>query len=371
MRASHPRFLLLQVISPHYHHLEAVKNMSELVQLVETYGGEVVIKTIQHRVNPHPDTYIGPGKLIWLKETVVTQRIDVVVINAIVKPSQLFRIEKSIWPVNSHIEVWDRIDLILNIFDKHAVSKEAKIQIELARLEHSGPRIYGLGGTVLSRQGGGIGQRGGFGETNIEFEKRLLKKRKLQLEHELVRVSRQKQTRINFRQEQGFGPVALVGYTSAGKTTLFNALTGKTKSTHAGLFTTLDTAVGKLNLPSHHLPILISDTIGFIQDLPPALIQAFRSTLMESMAAKLILHVVDASDPDLDKKITVVEQILAELQITQPILRVFNKTDTLTEADRRRLEKTYNHLPTYFISATTRQGIDQLIHHVSQIVIPL
>lgn len=363
------RFLLLQVIDPHYHQDVALKNMYECEQLVQTYGGIVVEKSIQHRVHPHPNTYIGSGKVEWLKQVVKEQAIDVVVINSIIKPSQLFRIEKILWDVNIHIQVWDRMDLILNIFDKHAVSKEAKLQIELARIAHTGPRIFGLGGTVLSRQGGGIGMRGGSGETNIEFERRLMKERRLQVTKQLKKVANQKQDRLRFRKEQGFGPVALVGYTSAGKTTLFNTLTGKDKQTHQGLFTTLDTVVGKLKTPELSLPILISDTIGFIQDLPPELIDAFRSTLMESLEAKLVLHVVDAADSDIEKKITIVETILNDLKVNQPIMLIFNKIDQLSNGDRESISNRFAEYPHHFISAKSGEGLEDLKELITKVFV--
>src|SRR5690606_23113911 len=143
------QFLLLQVITPHDHQDIAIENMAELEQLVHTYGGEVVEKSSQHRVHPHPGTFVGGGKVEWLKQTVKDKEIDVVVLNAIAKSSQLFRLEKALWEVNTQIKVWDKVDLILHIFDQHATTTEAKLQIELARIQHAGPRIYGLGGTVL------------------------------------------------------------------------------------------------------------------------------------------------------------------------------------------------------------------------------
>jgi GTPase len=363
------KFVILQVINPHYHQEVALGNMTECERLVATYGGEVKEKAVQHRTKPHPNTYIGPGKLEWLKKVVLEQKIEVVVMNALVKPSQLFRVEKALWEVNTRIKVWDRMDLILEIFDKHAVTKEAKLQIELAKIAHTGPRIYGLGRTVLSRQRGGIGQRGGFGETNIEFERRLMKERRLLIKKQLKKVVRQKKDRLDYRKEQGFGPVALVGYTSAGKTTLFNALTGKRKEVHEGLFTTLDTVVGKLKVPESQWPILISDTIGFIKDLPPDLIEAFKSTLVESLEAKLLLHVVDAVDAEMETKVAVVEDILSDLKVTRPVVLVFNKSDRLTNGQKKEVRAAYKKRPHFFISAQSGEGVADLKKLITGILI--
>jgi GTPase len=346
------RFLLLQVIDTHFHRDDAFSDMGETEQLVKTFGGMVAEKMIQHRVRPHPNSYMGPGKLKELKEVVRELGVEVVVLNDILKSSQLFRIEKALWEENPQIAVWDRVDLILNIFEKHARTTEAKLQIELAKLTHMGPRIYGLGKTLLSRQGGGIGTRG-KGETNIEVERRVIKERKRRIKKQLKQITLQKRGRLTYRQERGFGPVALVGYTSAGKTTLFNGLTGKQKEVHQKLFTTLDTVVGKLKTPDKRLPILVSDTIGFVNDLPPTLIEAFRSTLMESMEAKLILHVIDSSDPQVEDKILVVERILEELELTQPVVRVFNKID-LVKGERTFSDGELG------VSAKTGEGLEEL-----------
>lgn len=353
------RFLLLQVIDPHYHQDIAIRNMAEAGQLVATYGGVVVEKSIQHRVHPHPSTYIGSGKLSWLKKTVKEKGIHVVVINDIVNSGQLFRLERALWDVNRRIAIWDRVDLILHIFDQHAHSAEAKLQIELARLEHQGPRIYGLGGTVLSRQGGGIGTRG-RGETNIEVERREMRKRKQKILRDLEHRAKLRESRIEERKKNGVRSVALVGYTSAGKTTLFNALTKRKKEVNLALFTTLDTVVGKIRPEKSEQTLLVSDTIGFIDDLPPILIDAFRSTLMESLEAQVLLHVIDASDPQMEEKIAVVDRILSELRVKHEPVFVFNKIDQVDGARISSLQKAYTHRKKYFVSAKKGERLDEL-----------
>ncbi len=354
------RFLLLQLITPHYHQDVALRNVNELEQLVDTFGGIIVEKAVQHRIKPHPDTYIGKGKLEWLKEAVKEKHIDVVVLNHIVNSGQLFRLEKALWEVNSHIAVWDRVDLILNIFDQHATTTEAKLQIKLARAEHIGPRMYGLGKTVLSRQGGGSGggARRGKGETNIEIERRNIKKEKQKIQQQLKKLATQQEQRIQDRKKKGVHTVALVGYTSAGKTTLFNQLTKKNKEINIGLFTTLDSVVGKLKISEYDPTILISDTIGFIDELPTFLINAFRSTLLESLQAKIILHIVDVSDPKYDEKIITVEKILRDLEIEQIPILIFNKIDVLNEKQREFISERYRDYHHFFVSAKTGEGID-------------
>jgi GTPase len=353
------KFVLLQIVKPRISMDIAVENMAEVESLVETYGGEVIDRSIQHRGDPNPNTYIGGGKIEWLKEVVKEKKIDVIVLNDIVKSGQLFRLEQELWKVNRRIIVWDRVGLILAIFDQHAKTREAKLQIELARIKHIGPRIYGLGGTVLSKQGAGIGTRG-KGETNIEYEKRHIRRRVLQIEKELAQISTMQQARINRRQRQGVSTVALVGYTSAGKTTLFNALTGKTKQENPKLFTTLDSVLGKMRLPTMVQDVLVSDTIGFIENLPPFLIEAFRSTLMESMQADVLLHVIDASDPKLSEKIDIVKEILGDLPASQNALLVLSKSDMLTTAQKEQLRQDFLGTQHVLVSATSGDGLEEL-----------
>lgn len=360
-----PRCILLQVISTHYHQDVALRNMRELEQLVDTYGGLVIEKAIQHRVHPDPNTYIGSGKLEWLQERILAEKLDVVVLNAIVNSGQLFRLEKALWKVNQRIKVWDRVDLILNIFEKHATTAEGKLQIELARMQHIGPRIYGLGGGELSRQGGGIGTRG-LGETNSERERRTIKRVQHKIQKQLKELAKTKVARIKERQAKGVKTIALVGYTSAGKTTLFNALTKKNKVTDQALFTTLDSTLGRLKVSQYDPAILISDTIGFIDELPPILIEAFKSTLLESIQAKVLVHVVDASDQHCEEKISVVNKILISLHVlTEPII-VFNKTDLLSVSQIEKLKHAHRSENCFFISAKEGQGILELKESVHE-----
>jgi GTP-binding protein HflX len=370
--SSLPRFLVLQVISKQQKKEDARIALDELAQLIDTFGGQVVSEIVQRREHPDPASYIGRGKIEEIKQLCQTHDIDVVVVNAQAKSGQLFRIEKELWQVNTKIMVWDRIDLILNIFDQHATTTESKLQIKLARVTHMGPRIYGLGKTELSRQGGGVGTRG-KGETNIEFERRQIKIDRQKIQQDLKKILSQKHDRLTKRNQLGIGPVALVGYTSAGKTTLFNTLTGKEKEMNKGLFTTLDTVVGKMKSPDFDQPILVSDTIGFIDNLPPVLFDSFSSTLLESLVAQLLLHVVDASDPQVIHKIEVVEGILEELKATQPTILVLNKSDLLTNQQKDQL---ITHLEsaqlsptifnTLFISAETGAHIDTLKEVISE-----
>src|SRR3990167_11314083 len=232
------RVVLVDVVNPYQHKEEAIKNLEELKSLVATYKGIDVIDIIQHRTRPDKTTFIGSGKTTELADIVAGKKINIVVVNAIVNPSVLFNLTQILWTKNPNIQVWDRIDLILNIFDLHAHTTEAKLQIEIARMQHMGPRIYGLGGTYFSRQAGGIGMRG-IGETNIELMKRHWRDQIKNVQDQLNKITKIKTDQLERRRGQGFKTASIVGYNNAGKTTLFNILTKKQKLAKNVLFATL------------------------------------------------------------------------------------------------------------------------------------
>lgn len=365
------RVAIVDIIKPHYHTQKALTSLQELRSLVDTYHGINIVSIIQHRIRQDQATFIGSGKMLELIKIVKEKHIDIVVINNIVNPTILFNITQMLWSTNPNIQVWDRVDLILNIFDKHAHTKEAKLQIEIARMNHMGPRIYGLG-TYFTRQAGGIGTKG-IGETNIELMKRHwrreIKKRKIELD----KISNQHLKQLRKRKESNILAISIVGYTNAGKTSLFNKLTKKKKDVKSELFVTLDSVTGKIYFPSLQMKATVSDTIGFIKDLPSSLINSFKSTLIESIYADILLHVIDISDQDMNQKIKVVEQILSELQVkAKKIIYVFNKIDAYTGDGEKILEEInskYRQFSPQFTSVTTDFGIDKLKNKLEETII--
>jgi len=363
------RVVIIDVVNPSQKTEDASRNLGELKSLVSTYHGVNIVNIIQHRTRPDKNTFIGSGKVVELVEIVRKQRIDIVVVNAIVNPSILFNLTQYLWEVNPKIQVWDRVDLILNIFDKHAQTAEAKLQIELARMYHMGPRIYGLGLTYFSRQSGGIGTKG-QGETNIELMKRHWRNQIKIKKDELKKLSTQHQLQIERRKSNNIQSISIVGYTNAGKTSLFNYLTKRKKTVENALFVTLDSVTGKLYLPTLKKEVTISDTIGFIKDLPTSLIESFKSTLLESINADLILHVIDIKDPQMDQKIQVVDKILKELKVhSRKIIYVFNKIDAFSgngEILLKKINDTYAPYSPQYISVTTDYGIKKLLNQIEK-----
>lgn len=338
---------------------ESELRLEELDSLVKTFGGASVVKTYQKRTKPDYRTFVGSGKVKeLLDEFGGAENIDVIILNNILKPRQIYNLEEFCvkYEIDKHeederfevpkkIKVWDRVDLILKIFDKHATTAEAKLQIELASIKHMGPRIFGMG-LELSRQGGGIGTIG-IGETNTEIMKRALQKRTRIIEEKIKNYGEIQSRQRSSRKKRDIKTVAVAGYTNAGKSTLIKGLTNKKEVYIADeLFATLDSKVGELYIAGSDgdhrgTSVLIADTIGFIQDLPPNLIKAFKTTLAEIVDADLILHVIDVNDKNIHLKIKVVEEILDELLQGRnvPKIYVFNKTDLLDKRDWTEEEK--------------------------------
>ncbi|MBI5451958.1 GTPase HflX [Candidatus Gottesmanbacteria bacterium] len=361
------RFMLVGLVPKGENYETTLHDMEELESLVKTYGGEVFAATIQKADYPHRATFIGSGKAQEVADVVAKEKIDIVVINDIVKSGQLYTLEKIFFRSNPKIKVWDRVDLILHIFLLHAHTKEANLQIELAHLRHIGPRAYGMG-YILSRQGGGIGTVG-IGETNTELMKRRFRDEIRQKLAQLEKLTSERIRQIEKRKSIGFLSAAIVGYTNAGKTMFFNRLTNKTNLVADVLFATLDSSVGKLYIPKKKIDIIVSDTIGFIKNLPPSLIDAFKSTLLESVNADLLLVVVDISDPEFADKIRVVEEILRELcPERKRVLYIFNKIDKAKVLDRTDLMKRYADFNPLFVSAKFGEGIDNLLEAIGEFI---
>ncbi len=334
---------------------DALDRMAELEELVRTFGGVAVVKTIQRRATPDNRTFIGKGKVDEILAQAKTLGADLLIINEMLKPQQIFNLEEALRPAK--VKVWDRVDLILQIFEKHARTAEAKLEIELARLRHMGPRIFNMG-AELGRQRGGTGTRGGAGEGNTEAMKRHLREQEKAILAKLEKCQNVRSEHQRNRARHDKKTVALVGYTNAGKTSLLNAL-GKRKEYAADkLFATLDTRVADVYIPALQGTVLLSDTIGFIQGLPPSLIKAFASTLSEAASADVLLHVVDISDPKHVEKMKVVDDILATIGLAdKPRIVVFNKIDALGEERGKLKEESGTAI---FVSAAKKLGLDEL-----------
>lgn len=346
------------------------KDITELWNLVQTLKDTEITDIITQKGPAYRATYIGPGKAEEISEYLNSHKTDVILVGGILTPNQKFNLTKMYWDIHPNIKVWDRVDLILEIFSKHAHTTEAKLQIDLARMRHMGPSIFGMG-MILSRQGGGIGTRG-IGETNTELMKRHWKREMKHVTDSLDTLTENRQKQIDHRKNIGLKTVSIVGYTNAGKTTLFNLLTHKKNLVDNILFATLDSTVGEIFIPQLGKSVVISDTIGFIKDLPPDLLETFKSTLLESIHADIVLHVVDVSDPDMFEKIDVVENILDQLRIPpEKIIVVLNKADIEPIPDKQKIEKFISPYPFVYISAKTHEGLRKLLSSLlPKIILP-
>ncbi len=328
----------------------AEESLDELGELAKTAGAEVVGRMIQSREYIHPATYIGKGKITELKELLWETDATGIICDDELTSVQLKNLEQELG-----CKIIDRTLLILDIFAARAVSSEGKIQVELAQLKYRASRLIGLGNS-LSRLGGGIGTRGP-GEKKLEMDRRLIRERISRLKKELREVEQHRELIRTQRKDSNLKVAALVGYTSAGKSSLENALTGAGILEDAMLFSTLDTTTRALELEGKQ-QVLLTDTVGFIRKLPHHLIEAFKSTLEEAKYADIIIHVVDASNPQMDTQMYVVYDTLRQLGVEgKPIITLFNKQDKLESPQMfRDLHADY----TFAVSAKTGQGLDEL-----------
>ena len=330
------------------------KSMDELERLLETAGGECVARLTQSKEAPDVRTVIGSGKAAELAYLCACNDVTLVVFDCEMSPSQIRNLENIL---GDEVRVIDRSMLILDIFALHAVTGEGKLQVELAQLKYTAPRLMGRG-TEMSRLGGGIGTRGP-GESKLETDRRHLQRRVHALEAQIAEMDKNRKTMRASRDKSGIPEVAIVGYTNAGKSTLLNRLTDAGILAEDKLFATLDPTTRKFYLPCGE-PVLLTDTVGFINKLPHHLVRAFRSTLEEACNADILMIIVDASDENFKDQLKVTEDLLCELGAAdKPTLYVFNKCDQgMAETPAVGREAADN---VAFISALTGQGVDRMV----------
>jgi GTP-binding protein HflX len=336
-------------------------SLDELALLAESAGDLPVARITAKRKAPDAALFVGSGKADEIKAAVETHQARGVIFDQALSPVQQRNLEEHLG-----VPVADRTALILDIFAARAQSHEGKLQVELARLQYQATRLVRRW-THLERQTGGIGLRGGPGETQIELDRRMIGERIKSVKSRLDKVQRQHQTQRRAREKRGTFRVSLVGYTNAGKSTLFNALTKARSYAADQLFATLDTTTRQLWLADAGRSVALSDTVGFIRDLPHKLVEAFRATLMEAAEADLLLHVVDAASPQAAEQIAEVERVLEEIGAERiPQIMVFNKVDQLEPSQRPRqsvdsLERAPGvRTPRVFVSALDGTGLDAL-----------
>ena len=344
--------VLVSVRTSHDDEHECEASLEELGRLLETAGGELCAEVVQVRESPDARTYIGSGKLYEIRDICESTGAELVIFDGELSPVQIKDAEDAIGDVT----VIDRPMLILDIFALHARTGEGKLQVELAQLKYTIPRLSGHG-TEMSRLGGGIGTRGP-GESKLESDRRHVRRRIAALEEQIAEMEKNRRTQREKRDKSGIFRIAVAGYTNAGKSTLLNYLTGAGILAEDKLFATLDPTTRKFTLPSG-TEVLLTDTVGFIRNLPTQLIKAFRSTLEEVMYCDAILIVADASDPEYEAQLAVTEQLIVELGASdKPVIYAFNKCDVRDAGfvppagGRNRLG--------VCISALTGQGMDAL-----------
>lgn len=337
---------------------EVEYSLRELGQLADTAGALVVASVIQVKEKPHPRTFIGTGKADEIKDLLDGAANGLVIFDDELTPSQQLNLEEII----DH-KVIDRTGLILDIFAQHAHTAEGKIQVELAQLNYYLPRLKGLG-IDMSRLGGGIGTRGP-GETKLETDRRRLRQRIQQLNAELLHLGKVKELQRHKRQMSGVFGISLVGYTNTGKSSLLNKMTNADVLVEDKLFATLDSTSRKLEMPGGK-SVVLSDTVGFINKLPHQLVAAFKSTLQEAKQARLLLHVIDASNPHMDKQVNAVNRILDEIGIQDtPQISIYNKIDLIDEDSKNSLGKEPNSLA---VSTLSGEGMENIFELIDQLM---
>jgi GTPase len=340
-------------------------SLEELSQLATTAGAEVIGEGVQKLAAPCASTFIGKGKADEFAAHCRRGDVDTVIFDDELSPAQSRNLEKVF-----NCKILDRTSLILDIFAQRARTREGKLQIELAQLQHLLPRLTRFWGH-LSRQKGGIGMRGGEGETQLETDRRRVQDRIARISRDLETVRRQRSTQRYARQRNHWALASIVGYTNAGKSTLLNTLTGAGVLAENKLFATLDPTTRRLRLPTNQ-NVLLTDTVGFIRKLPHGLVEAFKATLEEVAEADMLLHIVDASHPQAEEQIQAVNDVLKEIGAEgKPTLMVLNKIDQLNGNGHRMsrfLEKQPNAVA---ISAATGEGIPELLAELGSQIRPL
>ena len=356
------RAVLVGVVTDNSALIEEEKSIDELARLLDTAGGETFATVIQNKSSLDPRTLIGSGKVEEIASLCENNEIKLVVFNEELSPAQIRNLEDDI---GNDVRVLDRSMLILDIFALHATSGEGKLQVELAQLKYTAPRLIGKG-TEMSRLGGGIGTRGP-GESKLESDRRHIKRRIAALEDELDALEKNRLSMRVSRDRSGLPKIAIVGYTNAGKSTLLNTLTGAGILAEDKLFATLDPTTRKFTLPGGE-QVLLTDTVGFIKRLPHHLVKAFKSTLDEAVYCDIIMIVIDASDPEYLSQLECTEETLTELGCTgKPIIYVFNKCDRGTY-DNPVIGKISEREHTVYISAKTGQGCDTLAQTLESVI---
>ena len=337
---------------------ECELSLDELERLLDTAGGTVFARVIQVKDSFDPRTCIGSGKVKEISELCKNNCIELVIFDFELTPAQIRNLENDI---GEDVRVIDRSMLILDIFALHATSGEGKLQVELAQLKYSAPRLMGRG-TELSRLGGGIGTRGP-GESKLESDRRHMKEKVYALERRLAEMEHNRAVMRAQRDRSGLTKVALVGYTNAGKSTLLNALTGAGVLSEDKLFATLDPTTRKLELPCGE-NILLTDTVGFIRKLPHHLVKAFKTTLDEGVYADILLIVSDITDPEVAEHIEVTKNVIEELGASdKPIIYVYNKCDKLEDDIPMPEDES-----TVIVSGVSGQGIDNLLSAIEDTI---